>query len=227
MGGIIILLIEGNGSTRPSYHKGLVNKGYEVYSVPNGSSAIELFNHETPDVIVIDSSTMRTNGKRICQSLKNKAPNIPIILITNQPQAIKEGFQADIILIEPFTIKKLVNRIQNFAPTKNTSIFKVGPFELDEESRMARCDKKQARLTPRLVALLKHLMEKPNEVVERKELFLKVWETDYLGDTRPLDVHISWLRQKLEENPRESKYIKTIRGVGYFLDIPSDSDTAP
>jgi DNA-binding response OmpR family regulator len=76
-----------------------------------------------------------------------------------------------------------------------------------------------------LVTLLKILMDHPGEVVDRKKLFCEAWETNYTGDTRSLDVHMSWLRQAIEDNPRHPKYIKTIRGVGYRLDL--DSITRP
>ena len=74
-------------------------------------------------------------------------------------------------------------------------------------------------LTPRLVELLKALMAQPGEVIDRTVLFSKVWETEYTDDTRTLDVHISWLRQILEDDPRHPRYIKTLRGVGYRLDV--------
>lgn len=78
---------------------------------------------------------------------------------------------------------------------------------------------KQVQLTPRLAGIFKILMEHPGEVIEREALFRQAWETDYTGDTRSLDVHMSWLRLALEENPRHPRYIKTIRGVGYRLDV--------
>jgi len=87
------------------------------------------------------------------------------------------------------------------------------------EKRIVRCQGKQTRLTPRLTRLLKSLIDHKGEVVERKELFSHVWETDYTDDTRTLDVHISWLRRAIEEVPEEPKFLKTIRGVGYRLDV--------
>ena len=95
---------------------------------------------------------------------------------------------------------------------------KTGEFELDVENRFVRYGEKQIALTPRLVDLLKVLMDHKGEVVERKALFSEVWDTDYTDDMRTLDVHISWLRQALEEVPKRPKYIKTIRGIGYRLD---------
>jgi DNA-binding response OmpR family regulator len=96
-------------------------------------------------------------------------------------------------------------------------------LKLDLDQRRLTTGEKQVSLTPRLVTLLKSLMDKPGEVINRTDLFRLVWETEYIGDTRTLDVHISWLRQAIEEDPRHPKLIKTVRGVGYRL----DADPAP
>jgi DNA-binding response OmpR family regulator len=83
---------------------------------------------------------------------------------------------------------------------------------------MVRCQEKESQLTPRLTRLLKVLMQHPAEVVERENLFRQVWNTEYTGDTRTLDVHVSWLRQAIEIDPHKPQFLKTIRGVGYRLD---------
>jgi len=214
-----ILLIEGKRSTRPSFQSGLINKGYAVSSVPNGSSALTFLAGYKPQVILVDSASMRTNGKRICQSLRESAPGIPIIVIADASSNSGHNFPAEVILFEPFTLQKLVNRIKTFVPNEKKNFLVAGPIELDLDQRLVRCGAKQSRLTPRLAALLKMFLEKPGELIERQEIFQKVWETEYLGDTRPLDVHISWLRQKIEDDPRKPSFIKTIRGVGYRLDV--------
>ena len=95
----------------------------------------------------------------------------------------------------------------------------VGPIRLDVERRRVRCLGKSTKLTPRLIMLLQMLMEKHGEVVERDVLFKKVWETNYTGDTRTLDVHVSWLRRAIEVDPLKPKFLKTVRGVGYRLDV--------
>jgi DNA-binding response OmpR family regulator len=87
------------------------------------------------------------------------------------------------------------------------------------ERKRVRCQDREATLTPRLAFLLKTLMDHPGEALEREQLFRDVWNTEYTADTRTLDVHISWLRQAIEENPRKPRFLKTIRGVGYRLDV--------
>jgi DNA-binding response OmpR family regulator len=130
-----------------------------------------------------------------------------------------EKINADVILSLPFTAQKLVNRISHLLPSDGKHSIHAGPIRLDIEKRMVRCLGKQARLTPRLVDLLKELIEHRGEVVERKVLFSKVWETNYTDDTRTLDVHISWLRQAIEADPDAPQLLRTIRGVGYRLDV--------
>ena len=216
-----ILLVEGKHIDHPSFTTGLVKKGYIIESAPSGAAALTRLESSDPDLAIIDASSMRSTGKRICQSLKDKKNNLPIILIVNKDGDVNDKAGADIVLALPFTMQKLVNRIKQLLPMQNNDAMIVGPFQLDTEQRRVVCDGRQIQLTPRLVTLLKILMEHPGEVVEREKLFCQAWETNYTGDTRSLDVHMSWLRQAVEDNPRHPKYIKTVRGVGYRLDIDS------
>jgi DNA-binding response OmpR family regulator len=216
-----ILLVEGKHIDHPSFTTGLVKKGYIIESAPSGAAALTRLESSDPDIAIIDASSMRSTGKRICQSLKEKKTNLPIILIVNKDGDVNDKAGADVVLALPFTMQKLVNRIKQLLPMQNNDAMTVGPFQLDTEQRRVVCDGRQIQLTPRLVTLLKILMEHPGEVVEREKLFCQAWETNYTGDTRSLDVHMSWLRQAVEDNPRHPKYIKTVRGVGYRLDIDS------
>jgi DNA-binding response OmpR family regulator len=101
----------------------------------------------------------------------------------------------------------------------SNNLLQSGPISLDLDRRLVRCDEKEGHLTPRLTLLLKIFMHHPGEVLEREHLFRQVWNTEYTGDTRTLDVHISWLRQAIEMDPRKPRYLRTIRGVGYRLDV--------
>ena len=213
-----ILLIEGKRTDHPSFAAGLSKKGYLVESVASGSAALIQLDNVVPALIVVDASSMRTSGKRICQALRQKQNELPLILVIDQNSDPNDNYGADSVLVLPFTMQKLINRIRRLLPIKNNGGFEVGPIMLDVNEKRALCGDKQIQLTPRLTTLLRILMEHAGEVVERKALFSEAWETDYTADTRSLDVHISWLRQALEENPRHPKYILTSRGVGYRLD---------
>ncbi len=173
---------------------------------------------ELPDVVVVDAASMRTSGRRICQSIRQFAETLPIVLVIEQAAEGEEKPDADVVLVQPFTLQKLVNRIRPLLPAEHSHLITAGALQLHPEQRWVRVQGRQVALTPRLVMLLKILMEHPGEVIGREELFRQVWETEYTGDTRTLDVHVSWLRQAVEENPRRPRYIKTVRGMGYRLE---------
>lgn len=212
------LLIEGKRADRPSFLVALTKKGFQVESAPNGSAALKLLEVEQPHAVVVDADSMRTSGKRICQAIHEAYIDLPIILILGADAGPMENVDANVILYLPFTPQKLINRLRPFLPTKQQDVLIFGPIELDIKQRMLRCNGRQSRLTPRQVLLLRTLMERPGEVILREDLFTRVWDTNYTGDTRTLDVHISWLRQAIEEDPRNPQYLKTHRGVGYRLD---------
>lgn len=214
-----LLVIEGKHADHPAFVPALRKKGFIVETVSNGSEAsARLANGFTPDVVVVNAASLRTSGKRICQSLRDKAANLPILLVLDPDQEI-EKVEADVILSLPFTAQKLANRIRHLLPGDGKDSIHAGVVRLDVEKRIVRCLGKQSRLTPRLVSLLRVLIDHPGEVIERKALFSQVWETDYTDDTRTLDVHISWLRHAIEADPENPKFIKTVRGVGYRLDV--------
>lgn len=213
-----LLIIEGRHAEIPSFASDLQKKGFDVHTVQNGSQALTRLKEVSPSLVVINAASLRSTGLRICQSLRETDPKLPIILILEADHAVEKDV-ADAVLALPFTVQKLVNRIKPLLPGDGKNILHVGPIRLDLEKRRVRCLGKSTKLTPRLVTLLHLLMDKHGEVVEREGLFKKAWETNYTGDTRTLDVHISWLRRAIELDPENPKFLKTIRGVGYRLDI--------
>lgn len=216
-----ILWVAGRWSSNPEFVFTLRQKGYDVESVSTGKEALERVVREDHDLVVIDAASMRTSGKRICKTLRERVNGLPIMLISHPKYALdpKKADHANVVLTLPFTSRKLLNRISPFTPSDEDRMLKAGPIRLDLERNKLRCHGKTKTLTPRLVRLLKMLIDRHGEVVEREELFKKVWRTEYTGDTRTLDVHISWLRRAIEKDPRNPKLLKTIRGVGYRLDV--------
>ena len=213
-----ILIIEGRHAEIPSFAADLQKKGFDVVTAKCGSDATSRLNKVAPDLVVVNAASLRSSGVRICQSLRDKSDKLPIILILEKDKTVAKD-SADAILNLPFTVQKLSNRIKPLLPGDGKNVIQAGPIRLDTERRRVRCLGKNNKLTPRLVMLLQILMEHHGEVLERKQLFKQVWETDYTGDTRTLDVHISWLRRAIELDPLKPKFLKTIRGVGYRLDV--------
>jgi DNA-binding response OmpR family regulator len=220
-----ILWIGNKRADSPSFVVELQKKDFDIAIVPSGPQAIKSIATSRPDLIVINAASLHRTGKNICRSLR-KHISIPIILITNSSE-IDTNDCANLTLVLPFTVRKLLNRITPYIPehvvttipSEEKNIIHAGNLRLDLKRRQVRYPGKKVRLTPRLMHLLKILMQHPGEVMKREEIFQEVWNTEYTLDTRTLDVHISWLRKAIEEDPRKPRYIKTIRRVGYRLDV--------
>jgi DNA-binding response OmpR family regulator len=214
----MLLVIEGRHAEIPSFAADLQKKGFDVVSAQNGSEAVSQLKQTNPSLVIVNAPSLRSTGIRICLSIRKKDAKIPIILIVEKEKVMDKEL-VDSILSLPFTAQKLVNRVKALMPGDGNNVVSVGPIRLDLENRRVRSLGKNTKLTPRLITLLQILMDKHGEVVEREALFKKVWETNYTGDTRTLDVHVSWLRRAIELDPDNPKFLKTIRGVGYRLDV--------
>lgn len=214
-----ILLIEGKKAERPAFAAQLQKKGFTVFVAHNGADALARMGDLTPDLLVVNAASLGSSGVRIVQSLREKQEErLPLVLIVDADRLVERS-AADVVLNLPFTVQKLVNRLKPYLPGDGSNVIHAGPLRLDLEHRRVKCLGKNVRLTPRLTLLLQLLLEHHGEVVERESLFKRVWDTDYTGDTRTLDVHVSWLRRAIELDPNHPKFLHTVRGVGYRLDI--------
>lgn len=213
-----ILWIEGKRATRQSFVGQLESRGYEVWVVDSGNAAIKTLEAFEPDVVIVDAVSLRSSGKRICRSLRERSNGLPIVVITDGKIQPEESC-VTVILTLPFTIRKLLNRIKPLLSSEAQKVLRRGSIHLDLEHRRVRCHGRETRLTPRLTQILKILMLNAGEVVERSVLFREVWDTEYIEDTRTLDVHINWLRKAIEVDPKHPQHLKTLRGVGYRLDV--------
>jgi DNA-binding response OmpR family regulator len=221
MGEGIILLIESDRTNAPSFAPALEKKGYSVSIFHDVDLALDLSEEEPPDIIVLDAASMRTSGTRMCRSLRSKFDGFPIILVSPEGSNHDPNSGADLTLIHPFTARKLLNRIANLLPGDESYMLGVGPIRLNLAQRRVDVLGKEARLTPRQAKLLEVFMLNPGRLLSRKFLIKQVWHTDYVGDTRTLDVHMSWLRRAIEPDSNRPIFLKTIRGMGYRLDLPA------
>ena len=213
-----ILWVEGTRTDSSSFVPSLRKKEFLVELVPTGSAALARLVEIDPDLVVVNAASLRSSGKRICNEIRGQSARMPIVLIVSPEHTVTGITAANVVLELPFTSRKLLNRITPLLPGDGKNILHVGYIRLDLELQRVRCKGREARLTPRMTHLLHVLLLHAGEAVERQRLFSEVWETQYTGDTRTLDVHISWLREALEEDPRQPQFLKTIRGVGYRLD---------
>jgi DNA-binding response OmpR family regulator len=216
---LTVLMIEGRRGNHPSFTEEMQEKNYRVHRVPSGSAGLAELADLQPDLVVVDAASLRTSGVRICQSFRKADSALPIFLIVARDVSLPDDVDANLVLRLPFTVQKLINRARAFRPTADKFILEAGPIELNIRTQLVRCHDRQKKLTPRLVAILRILMENQGEVVQRDPLFTEVWQTEYTEDTRTLDVHISWLRKAIEDDPHNPQMIKTVRGVGYVLKV--------
>lgn len=214
-----ILWIEGRWSG-PDFISQLRNKGFTIEVTNTGKAAIEFAEQTTYDLVVINAASMRTSGARICKDFSDTHPELPIILINN-PDQVAQNVEEIVgyLMIMDFTTRKLVNRIMQLLPGNPKNEKKFGPLMVNIDRKQVTSNGKQTTLTPRLMTLLEVFIENKGTVISREQLFMDVWKTSYTADTRTLDVHVSWLRQAIEEDPRNPEIIKTVRGVGYLFDV--------
>jgi DNA-binding response OmpR family regulator len=195
-----------------------LQRRYDLTIVPNGKRAAELAAEHKPHIIILDAVSLRTPGDRICRSLRTDLPDLPLIHIHPGPKK-NEDSPADVVLLPPFSSRKLINAIERLITLSDDKIIDCGPFSLNLERRMLVSPQQETQLTPKVAQLMQVFMQHPDQTLDRKTLMTQVWETDYMGDTRTLDVHVRWIRKAIEDDPGKPRYLKTVRGIGYCLQI--------
>jgi len=215
---VVILLLEG---ARPasSLAPMLEGRGYHVVRASNSKEAISRVRTDAPALAVVNSTSLHTDGLRLCLGLKGATAEMPVIIIVRAGSDPAKITCADLVLVRPFTGRKLLNRIVRMLPDSVGDVLRVGNFTLNPDSRSLRVGKTEYHLTPMKAHLLEVFLRHPGEVLSREFLMKQVWQTDYLGDTRTVEVHIRWLREIIEADAYHPVYLQTIRGVGYRLNI--------
>lgn len=212
-----VLLVESARTNGVSFADALKRK-YQVRIAHTGKQAVAMIQTSRPDVVVLDAASLRTSGNRIVDRMRALHTELPIIHIRPSDRARGES-AADVLLTPPFTSRKLINRIERFSSASHGNRLTVGPFCLSPEQQTLTTPTTEKKLTPKLVALMELFMKNPNITLERREIMQAIWNTDYMGDTRTLDVHIRWIRKVVEPDPRKPQYIQTVRGVGYRFQL--------
>ena len=224
MTGVRILLIEARKVNPSSYSVDLLKSNHIVQTENNTSEAVDTIRKFAPDIVILDAASMRTSGTRLSFRLHQSCKKCKIILLARENTQLAHKPYIDIGLVKPFTSRKLFNAIKRLAPLPAGTWRKLGPLKLSIKQRRVQCWDKEKRLTPKEAKLLQVLANRAGSTVSRKHLIKQVWETDYLGDTRTLDVHISWLRRAIEKDPLNPRLLKTVRGKGYRLDVSNTNN---
>lgn len=218
-----ILLIEGHPESENSLDHPLTNAGFTVVSFVSGRDSVSWAQENHPDLVVLDASSMRSNGVRISRRLRGILPDKPIIYCRSQGVREEPSATADIYLEQPFTGRKLLNRVKDLLPAdpSREEIVYYGGLKYYRGKRAVEImGRGEQRLTPKLALLLEEFLRNPGEIVSRRRLMQNVWQTDYIGDTRTLDVHIRWVRECIEIDPSNPQLLVTKRGEGFILEKP-------
>jgi len=226
-----ILVIDDEPLITESLEYSLKQEGFQVVVAHDGHQALEVAREEIPDLIVLDIMLPGMDGWETCRRLRQES-TVPIIMLTARGQEIDRvlGLEmgADDYLAKPFSFRELLARIRAvfrrmaFEETTKTPQIQIGDVRLDVAAHKVYKKKQELTLTQKEYDLLHALMSQAGRVVSRADLLDQVWGVEWLGDTRTLDVHIRWVREKVEEDPSRPRYVQTVRGVGYRFATPEE-----
>jgi len=227
--------VSANGKTRilivedePAMVQGLRDnfeyEGYEVISAGDGAAGLELALSDNPDLVVLDVMMPKMSGLDVCKQLKVKKPNMPIIMLTARGQEIDKvvGLElgADDYVTKPFSIRELMARVKAVLRRVNphssdVETYKFSDVEVNIKSNEVLRSGRPVELSSKEFALLAYFVAHPGETLSRDRLLDAVWGYENYPNTRTVDAHIVHLRQKLEMNPEEPRFILTVHGTGY------------
>ena len=232
-----VLLVEDEEAISEPLAEHLAREGFEAEVVGTIAEAQAAHERAEPDVILLDVMLPDGDGRDFCRAVR-KSSDVPIIMLTARGEEIDRivGLElgADDYVVKPFSAGELVARIRAIQRRGRASAdarapVAVGAIMLDPSSRTVTKGGETIELAAKEFDLLRMLMSRPGEVIGREEIMDEVWDPHWFGSTKTLDVHISWLRKKIEDDPADPVYITTVRGVGFRFaahDVP-DAPGAP
>jgi DNA-binding response OmpR family regulator len=224
-----ILIIDDEPMIVESVGYNLGLEGYEVIAANHGDAGFKLAETEKYDLILLDLMLPGMSGLEICRSIRQHS-EVPIIILTAKEGEIDRvlGLElgADDYVTKPFSMRELIARVRTVLKryqaastgaerTESADIFNCGDLAVDFPGHEVTVKGKPINLSGKEFELLKILIHHPGQVLSREQLLNLVWGSDFYGGDRTVDVHIRWLREKIEDEPGEPKYIITVRGAGY------------
>lgn len=224
-----VMLIDDDETILDTLQFNLKRHGFETFAFKNGKHALAEFDEKNPSLVIIDWMLPDMVGPEICKLIRTRTTDVPILMLTGRarPDDVAEGLSsgADDYLSKPFSVVELMARIQallrrslkDTAAAKGTGKLIVGELVLDDDAKSVTHRGKPVDLSPKEFSLLKVLMKNVGKTLSTEVLLNKVWGADFQGDTKTVAVHVRWLRQKLEGDPKNPTLVETVHRSGYRL----------
>jgi two-component system response regulator RegX3 len=222
-----ILVVEDEPAISDAVAYALREAGYDVDAVGDGAEALERARRQTYDLMVLDLLLPGLPGIDVCNTLRAEHSDLPIVMLTardaelDRVHGLDSG--ADDYVTKPFSVAELVSRVRSHLRrreldrSRSGNVTVVGGLRLDVARHSATVDGKPVLLTRSEFRLLALLASEPGKPLTREQLIRHLWESEFVGDRRAIDVHVSNLRRKIEQEPRKPKRLVTVRGIGYKL----------
>ena len=226
-----ILFVEDELAIVEPFSRALTREGFEVVAVRTAAEALERFEREEPDLVLLDLTLPDGDGRDVCRDLRRRSA-VPIIMLTARgtetDRVVGLELGADDYVVKPFSGAEVVARIRAVlrrsagTAEEPAGAFSVGELEIDPSARRARLGGEELELSRKEFDLLVELAARAGRVVTREDLMSRVWDENWFGSTKTLDVHIGWLRRKLGDDPAAPRWVHTVRGVGFRFGDPDE-----
>jgi two-component system response regulator RegX3 len=230
-----VLFVEDESSISGPFSKALAREGFEPVVAATAARALELAEQIEPDIVLLDLTLPDGDGRDVCRALRRRS-NVPILMLTARgtetDRIVGLELGADDYVVKPFSGAEVIARIRAVlrrsggrgdgaadAPGEPVT---VGELEVDPGARRVRLRGEELQLSRKEFDLLAELAAHAGRVVKREDLMARVWDENWFGSTKTLDVHIRWLRQKLGDAPESPQYVHTVRGVGFRFTAPEE-----
>jgi two-component system response regulator RegX3 len=229
-----VLFVEDEASIYEPFSKALAREGFEPVVAPTAKRALELAGDGDFAIVLLDITLPDGDGRDVCRALR-RSSSVPILMLTARgteaDRIVGLELGADDYVVKPFSGAEVIARIRAIlrratpaqgeeeAPPEPLT---VGPLEVDFASRRVRLDGEELQLSRKEFDLLAELIRHAGRVVTREQLMDRVWDENWFGSTKTLDVHVRWLRQKLGDDPSQPRYVHTVRGVGFRFTAPEE-----
>lgn len=224
-----VLVVEDEENLLFTLQHNLKREGYKVFTATRGDDGLRLAREQHPDLIVLDLMLPGVDGMQVCRMLRRDT-TVPIIMLTalggegDRVAGLDSG--ADDYVAKPFGMRELMARVRALLrrsgpraePDRGPTLVVCGDLQVDRERREVRRAGKPLRMKPKEFDLLLFFAQHPGRVFSREQILDEVWGYDFYGGPRTVDVHVRWLRQKIEDDPAQPERLKTVRGSGYLFE---------